>query len=81
MGKTYAEIFPIGCRVKVNAAMRREGTDHEWHGHEGKVVSHGHWIGVKMERTKRGWATDTIFICAHNLVPAALTPAKVDETG
>lgn len=64
---TYAEIFPIGCRVRVKAGYM-EGTDHEWNGHDGIVVSHGHWIGVKMDVEKRNWPKAPIMICGHNLV-------------
>lgn len=66
--QTYSEIFPVGASVVVKAACRREGTDAQWNGHAGEVVSwHGNsWASIKMEKPKRGWPNPAV-ITAHNL--------------
>lgn len=77
-GRAYAEIFPVGCRVRVKAGYM-EGTDRHWNGHQGTVVSHGHWIGVRMDQGERGWPKAPIMICGHNLVALPSPPSKEGE--
>jgi len=70
--KTYEQEFPIGCRVRIHAGMRRDGSDYELHGREGSLVSHGMWAGVKLDRPKNGWP-NPVYICPNHLRPAQST--------
>lgn len=63
---TYAETFPIGCRVVVRAGAR-EGSDHEFNGRAGTVVGHGPWFTVDFDKPPRGWPNPYMGICPHNL--------------
>lgn len=63
---TYQRDFPIGHRVVVHAADRREGSDHDSHGRAGTVVSHGMWFGVKLDKPPR-YYRNPVMICPHNL--------------
>lgn len=63
-------VIPPGTRVRVHAASRGEGTDHEWHGHEGTLIRNGMWVLVKMDKRVRHWPSNEVLICNHNLQPA-----------
>lgn len=60
-------IFPPGTRVQVHAAMSMEGTDHEWHGYVGTIVRNGMWTLVRMDKRPRGWPSNEVLLCNHNL--------------
>lgn len=62
------EVFALGTRVKVHAAQPREGSDYDWHGHTGKVIRSGPgFVVVKMDKRRRDWKSDEVFVCNHNL--------------
>jgi hypothetical protein len=71
--KTYSELLPVGTRVKVHAAMRREGSDHDWHGRTGTIVNWlggNSWAEVQMDKPKRD-RPNPVPITAHNLMKAS----------
>lgn len=66
--RTYnADFFPLGTRVRVDAFSPSEGTDNEWHSHEGAVIGHGKWTMVRMDKGRRHWPGRNVLICNHNL--------------
>lgn len=62
----YEEFAP-GTRVRICAAHPGEGSDHDWHGHTGTIIHNREWTLVRMDRRKRDWPGQDIYICNHNL--------------
>jgi hypothetical protein len=59
--------LPIGALVKVHAPVPMDGSDHEWHRTKGIVIAQGPWTLVRMVKRRRGWPSNDVLICTHNL--------------
>lgn len=67
------EVFPPRTRVKVHAPTPMDGSDYDWHGYTGEVISNGHWTLVQMDKKPRHCPSHDVLLCNFNLRRTAVS--------